>query len=242
MKQASIVDQSIWDQGYQDYTLAPSQNLRENAFLEQFLPCRKGTAIEIGCFPGRYMPLVGSKGYTLSGIDLTPRLSELPPWLESLGCQVDEFYNEDFCTWQTDKQYDAVISCGFIEHFTNWHDLFIKHCSLVAPSGMLLMMFPNFYGVIQKYLHRWLDAQNLALHWQEAMQINQYKDICASQGFDILFSGYWGGFDFWLGNNVCLSGGKLFFFKMICRLCRRTANIPSRKWYAPYCGIVAKRI
>lgn len=242
MKQTSIVDQTIWDKGYQHYKLAPSSNVRENAFLERFLPNRKGTAIEIGCFPGRYMPLVGYKGYTLSGIDLTPRLSELQPWLESLGCQVDEFYNEDFCTWQPSKQYDAVISCGFIEHFMNWHELFIKHCSLVAPGGILLMMFPNFYGVIQQYLHRWLDAQNLALHWQDAMQIDQYKDICTSQGFDILFSGYWGGFDFWLGNDVCLSVGQQFSFKMIRLLCRLTVNIPSLKCYAPYGGIVAKRI
>lgn len=241
MENGSLVGQDIWDKGYQQYTLSTSQNLRENAFLEQFLPAREGTAFEIGCFPGRYLPLVGNKGYTLSGIDMTSRVTELSPWLAGLGCKVGKFYQADFCTWQAESLYDAVISFGFVEHFKNWSEIFAKHCSLVAPGGVLLVAFPNFRGLVQKYLHAWLDAQNFSLHCQDAMRIERYREVCASQGLEILFCGYWGGFDFWLGREACLAGGKLFFFKMLNRFCRRAAGVPSLKWYAPYAGIVARR-
>ncbi len=242
MENGSIVEQDIWDKGYQQYTLSISQNQRENAFLERFLPARQGSALEIGCFPGRYLPLVGRKGYTLSGIDRTPRVAELPSWLTGLGCKVGKFYQADFCAWQAESRYDAVISFGFVEHFTNWDEIFVKHCSLVAPGGVLLVTFPNFGGMAQKYLHAWLDAQNLSLHWQEAMRIARYREICARQGFEIVFSGYWGGFDFWLGGEAKLSRLQQLCFKVLCKLSRHGASLPSFSWSAPYCGIVAKRV
>ena len=241
MRANSVISQKIWDSGYQNHEFFVSKNERENRFIEEFLPNQKGDLLEIGCFPGRFLPLLSQKGYTLSGIDLTPRLSELPYWLTSIGCSIDKFYCEDFCKWTPDKKYDAVVSFGFVEHFINWHDIFEKHCNLVKEDGYLLVTFPNFKGKIQSFLHNWLDKTNFSYHYQGAMDIRQYRKICLKNNFEIIFCGYWGGFDFWLGGDAHPTFSQQYFLRLLYKMARHGSKIPSYSWYSPYCGIVAKK-
>lgn len=241
MSKYSVVDQAVWDAGYEKFIFHESADPIMNNFIHSYLPSGSGAALEIGCFPGRFLPAVARKGYEIFGIDKTTRLPELPLWLESLGLRTGDFFGEDFISWESQKCYDAVLSFGFVEHFINWRDIFIKHCDLVAPGGTLMVSFPHFRGKVQHLLHNWLDRPNLLCHHLPAMQIEEYRKICLERGFSIVFSGYFGGFDFWVNNATILSDFQKISLRIIMKVKKLFRGLPSLQSYAPYAGIVAQR-
>jgi len=185
---------------------------------------------------------MASLGYTVSGIALTQRVVELPRWLSSVGATPDSFYHEDFCAWVHARQYDAVVSFGFIEHFMNWQEVFEKHCGLVAPGGILLVTFPNFRGLLQYGLHKWLeDGVNLGRHHLPAMDVAGYEKICSKREWKILYAGYWGGFDFWTHGHSQLTWAQRKTAGLLTRFKKISSYIPSSRLYSPYAGIVACR-
>ena len=94
-------------------------------------------------------------------------------------------------------KFDVVASFGFIEHFTNWEDIFLKHIELVNDNGYLIMEVPNFIGNFQNFLHKNFDKKNYEHHHIPAMDIDNWADILKTNGFRILYKGYFGPFHFW---------------------------------------------
>ena len=114
--------------------------------------------------------------------------------------------------------------------------------TLSKEDGYLLVTFPNFKGKIQSFLHNWLDKKNFSYHYQGAMDIRQYRKICLKNNFEIIFCGYWGGFDFWLGGDAHPTFSQQYFLRFLYKMARHGSKIPSYSWYSPYCGIVAKSV
>ena len=241
----TIVDQQYWDSGYEKTRLEPStKDDPVRCWLEKHIPLSQGTALELGCFPGRYLVVLAMLGYEVHGIDLTPRIqTELKDWLLANGCRAGEFIRADVTTHVFEKKYDVVCSFGLIEHFTNWKELLIAHARLVKSGGVLAVSTPNFRGFIQQSLHQFLDSKNLSMHNLDAMDRKQWADIIQPLGFEIISAGYFGGFDFWVGaedRNLLQRG--------IIRLIREASPIlgsllPSRiSAYSAYCGLIARRL
>jgi L-malate glycosyltransferase len=240
----NLANQSYWDDAYANHELSDEAAITDivKDWIRQHVPeTSDANCFEIGCFPGRFITLLGKMGYELNGIDLTPRVkNEFSLWLKSLGYKTGEFYHENFLNFSSQKKYDLVCSFGFIEHFTNWDEILIKHLKLVKPGGMIVIETPNFKGLFQRFIHYFLDKENYLRHYIPAMSPKKWARVCEKQGFDIIFEGYFGEFQFWVDKQPVSGWRKRFFQFLIDYYPRLRKMKPGRKAYAPYCGIVAR--
>lgn len=238
-----FIAQERWDEGYTNLSLqsAPADDPIRR-WIEQHIPRGTGACLEFGCFPGRYLAVLGELGYEVNGIDLTPRLErDLPAWMRAQGLRTGEFVQADVFTHPFQRSYDVVCSFGLIEHFGQWPKLVERHAELVRPGGWLALSTPNFRGGLQQVLHRWLDARNLSEHNLDAMQPKRWAEIAERLGFEIVMCGYIGPFDFWVGQQK-RPAFQDFTLKVLRRLKRAGRILPDNVgFYAPYCGLIARK-
>ncbi len=245
----NLISQSFWDEQYLAY---PLQVVKKEDLLRQWfesvvptvIPKGSKRCIEIGCYPGRYLAVMGQRGYEVNGIDLTPGVDDrLVLWLREQGCITGSFLREDFLDFKQKESFDLVYSIGFIEHFIDWPAILEQHANLVRPGGLLIISVPNFQGIVQRLLHRWLDNKNLQGHNLDSMSPKRWAKIVESRGFRIKHAGYTGRFLFWVGNQsrTPLQNRALSF---IARWQRRWVIrlIPQgTAAFAPYCTMVAQK-
>lgn len=250
MKTKSLIPQEWWDEQYRTYKL---QVVKKDDLLRQWLekvvppvtPKYSKRCIEIGCYPGRYLAVLGQMGYEVNGIDLTPGVEELmPSWLSQQGCRVGAFIREDFRSYVNIEKYDLVYSIGFIEHYVDWESVLEQHVKYVAPGGFLVVTVPNFQGGAQWLLHRWLDSENLAGHNMDSMHPCRWVKIVEDCGLKVWHAGYTGRFLFWGGKQqrTPLQEAALRFIgrwqkSRVMKLVPEGTSI-----FAPYCTMVAQRI
>jgi 2-polyprenyl-3-methyl-5-hydroxy-6-metoxy-1,4-benzoquinol methylase len=238
-----FINQDRWDRSYDLLQLRvapPDDPIR--SWLEQQVPPGRGRCIELGCFPGRYLAVLGELGYEVNGIDRTPRITpDLRDWMQAQGYRVGEFTCGDVFANPVGGPYDIVCSFGLIEHFGQWKELLELHARMVAKNGLLVVSTPNFRGAYQRLLHQWLDPVNLAEHNLEAMQPMRWSEIAQALGFEVQMCGYIGPYDFWVGPQP-----RSILQKIVVRALGRLKpfgrclphNVGT---YAPYCGMVARR-
>lgn len=238
-----IVEQGYWDQSYAEYRfsrVSPKDHTRQ--LIERLLPSAMPgqTAFEFGCFPGRYLFEVGSRGYEVSGCDRTPRVAaELPAWLAANQLKVGEFFRCDYRQVPRNR-FDVVASFGFVEHFRDYIDVFRFHFEFVKPGGLVLVQFPNFSGVVQRVLRELLDKDNLENHVIAAMNLDEYRREAAQFG-EILSCGHYGGFDFWTDHYKHPLGparGRLLAALM--RTQSLWSKMPTASAWAPYGAILVR--
>ena len=239
-------NQAYWNHEYTDFNLHianPRDVIRQ--WLEtHFAPLRDDnrSCIEIGCYPGRFLAVFGELGYRLSGIDLAANLAALPAWLATQGYQVADFWHEDFTEFRPQRKFDVVASFGFVEHFTNWQEILLKHAELVADRGYLVVEAPNFTGDFQRWLHSNYDKANYARHHVPAMNVEAWRKILEDNGFDIIFAGYFGRFHFWTEPDVrsfqqrCALRGLRTLKPLLKLILPR-----DRKSWSPFCGVIARK-
>jgi 2-polyprenyl-3-methyl-5-hydroxy-6-metoxy-1,4-benzoquinol methylase len=240
----NLASQQYWDNAYASYEFA---NIDNNSTIKDwiigYIPNGVGkSCFEIGCFPGRFLTLFGDLGYELNGIDLTPRVqNDFPNWLKSVGYKTGEFYMEDFFCHRPKKKYDIVASFGFIEHFKNWDDVFQTHLNWVEDEGYLVVETPNFSGWLQRLLHYSFDLKNYRRHYVQSMDPIKWRQIAEDNGFEILYCGYFGEFEFWVDEPPqSWFRRKLMWF--VFKAFPMIKMLPKgRKAYSPYCGIIAKK-
>ena len=241
----NLATQSYWDESYNSYLLnkkVPNDDVIKKWILNHIPKTSAGNCIEIGCFPGRYLTVLGDLGYELNGIDLTPRVKEeFGLWLANEGYRVGTFYHENFLEFKSMSKFNIVCSFGFIEHFTNWKDIFEKHRDLVEKDGFLIIETPNFRGWLQKLIHRFLDYENYKRHYIPSMSPIEWKMLCEKKGFEIVFQGYIGEFDFWVDKrpNGYVKNKIIDYLNKYSFILKKIKS--GKKSYSPYCGIIAKR-
>jgi SAM-dependent methyltransferase len=246
--QDSFVSQEVWDGIWANaqFSVAPKEDpVRQ--WIEAHFRGRSGTCLELGCFPGRYLSVFGELGYELHGLDLTPRVEmDCKRWLVDRGYKVGEISRGDVFSHRFDRQYDVVCSFGLIEHFGEWAKLLALQAELVADGGCIVVETPNFRGWIQQMLHRCLDSENLKQHNLEAMVPNRWARELESRHFQIIERGHFGTFDFWTGTQPRGTLARKTV-NLICKVNRRLSsvwrNLPAGvAAYAPYCGLVARKM
>ncbi len=115
----------------------------------------EGEALEIGCAPGKWLAFLADEfGVEPSGIEFsTVGGAATLRNLELLGIKAGAIRSCDFFEAVPDRQFDLVISLGFIEHFTDVDDVVRRHLLWLKPGGLLVLGVPNFQGI-----NRWLQA------------------------------------------------------------------------------------
>ncbi|MDP2385904.1 MAG: class I SAM-dependent methyltransferase [Bacteroidota bacterium] len=241
----NLASQSYWDEAYAGYSLQDkvADDDIVKKWLLKYIPKVNGAScMEIGCFPGRYLTVMGDLGYKLSGIDLTPRVkNEFPAWLKKEGYDVGSFSQEDFLKFNPQEKYDMVCSFGFIEHFTNWQEVFLKHIELVNDNGYLVIETPNFRGWFQRFIHWFLDNENYKRHYIPSMNPDKWAKLCEKHGFEIIFKGHIGEFQFWVDKLPTTYVRTKVFNRLITNYEKLKSMKPGKPAYAPYCGIIARK-
>ncbi len=200
------------------------------------------SVFEMGVYPGRFMVHFGKAGYELNGIDQTQYLPQMEAWLRAQHFQTGRFLRQDVFDVDRSRKYSVVFSAGFIEHFTNFEELVQLHADLAAPGGYVYITAPNFGGRIQHWLHRQLDQENLSRHYVPSMDVQRWVAVLERNGFEILESGYIGGFDFWAGDQP-RSGWRKWLLKLIRWLLPllKKLPLPDTRLYSPECVVLARK-
>lgn len=243
MNRENLAEQAYWDASYKDLALAVSpKNDPVRRWILQNVPrTTSGTCLEIGAYPGRYLPIFGELGYRLSGVDLTPgTIDKLPYFLQTLGFLTGPFYQADATTLRLSEQFDVVCSFGFVEHFENFPDIIRQHIALVKPGGLLVITAPNFLGRIQHRLHRMLDAENLQRHNIRAMDIRVWTEIVKQAGCTPIESDYFGKFDFWADVSPKKLSHRLVS-SIVARIKPVARLLPNHRAWSAYAGLIARR-
>jgi len=245
-----LTDKKYWNTSYQDIQFIDSDQGAVIEFLKNNLEIVSGkSSIEVGSFPGNFIPVIGRKGYLVNGIDYNERnATDLPNWLMQQNLEVGKFWTADFLDFikNPPQQYDLVCSFGFIEHFKNFEEIIVSHAKLVAPGGKLIITTPNFRGLLQRIPRMIFDKKNLNKHFLPSMNPRVWKSQLESMGYEVIYSGCFGGYLFWVDDKV--NRGKLetysikIFSSLIFNFGKllRRLNIESRIFSA-FCGIVAIR-
>jgi SAM-dependent methyltransferase len=108
-----------------------------------------GSVLEIGCAPGKWLAFLAEEfGLEPSGIEFSPvgGAATLRN-LELLGVKVGAIRSCDFFEVVPDRQFDLVLSLGFIEHFTDVDEVIRRHLLWLKPGGLLVLGVPNFQGI-----------------------------------------------------------------------------------------------
>jgi 2-polyprenyl-3-methyl-5-hydroxy-6-metoxy-1,4-benzoquinol methylase len=242
MIKKDFVNQAHWNQGYE--RVGPMASDHEDPIrmlLERTLPKGRLRSIELGCYPGRYLAVLGEMGHELNGCDLTPKVHDLADWFGKCGFVTGLFEQQDVFQLDASAQYDVVASFGLIEHFGNWRDLFIKHMEMVTPGGYLVVTTPNFKSMLQHTLHKALDSENLKIHNVESMSPAIWAKMARDAGFEIIFQGGIGRFEFWADAQK-----RNIFQKIVLKGIRATRPLwryapAGTLGLSPYYGIVARK-
>lgn len=243
MSDRVLVHQSYWDRSYAGMRpVMADANDPVRRWIEAHVAPVKDErhAIEIGCFPGRYLAVIGALGYTVHGIDLTPEVKRMQQALDEMGLRTGLFTHGDFLQHPFARTYDLVCSFGFIEHFTDWQGVLLKHAALVRPGGTLLIETPNFGGWGQRLLHAALDAENFKRHHVPAMDPRAWSWLLEGEGFAIRDARCFGRFAFWHDsprrNALVRMGDRML--RLVGPLLRA---MPEGRAFSPFCGLVATR-
>lgn len=241
-----FVDKAYWLDAYGKlgFRVAPKDHV-VRAWFEKYIPRGNGRCIEIGCFPGQFLACFGELGYRLNGLDLIPAVeTTLPQWLKSCGYPVENFYKEDFLNFETNDTYDIVASFGFVEHFSDWQDIIRRHMKLVATGGYLIISAPNFRGAFQRAFQAAFNSESYKRHNIKAMAPEAWAGIIEKQGFEILFSGYYGSIDYWVNEqkrNIVSKLAVHFFIDILLPLLKFLPLPRHKKLYSPICGVIARK-
>jgi len=241
MEKDKLTTNEYWDTGYKNLIFSPMPKKYPivKKIYKHFPITSFSTILEIGCFPGRFLYHFGKLGYELNGIDQTKYLKDMVDWFKINKFKIGIFEKEDIYKIEKNKKYDIVFSSGFIEHFTNFEEIIKIHINLVNKNGYIFITTPNFSGLIQNKLHKWLDNDNLEKHCVPSMNPESWKRILVEENFDIIDYGYIGGFDFWVGDQK-----RNHFKKIIIKILRLISKFniyPNNKMYSPEIFIIAKK-
>ncbi|WP_281298286.1 class I SAM-dependent methyltransferase [Flavobacterium limnophilum] len=155
------------------------------------------SVFEIGCYPGRYLTIFGDQGVEVNGVDYIKEVKKLPEIFELKKYKVGQFYNCDFFELEPNIKYDCVMSLGFIEHFDNWERTMINHFNFINDEGYLIIEVPNFRGMLQRIPRMLFDYENYKRHNLNSMYLKDWNRILIENDFEIIYSGYFGGYNLW---------------------------------------------
>jgi SAM-dependent methyltransferase len=114
--------------------------------------------------------------------------------LHILGVKSDHLISGDFFLVKPNKQYDVVMSFGFIEHFDDVDNVVKKHLDWLKPGGVLILGIPNFSG-LNGLIQSILDRDILDKHNLDIMNLNFFNEIEKRVGLEKIFVDYIGSFE-----------------------------------------------
>lgn len=198
----NLTEVNFWEQYWAGVTLPSevdwslSSDRCLGTALKQHLPAAGGTAFEVGCAPGKWLAFMAREfGMAPSGIEYTEAgMKATLRNFAQLGLSPDEILTGDFFSTEPTRQFDLVMSFGFIEHFDDPEAVVERHLRWLKPGGRLVLGVPNFTG-IYKPIQAVLDQSLLDKHNLSIMNTAYFETLAGRLGLEKDFLGYIGSFE-----------------------------------------------
>lgn len=162
-----------------------------------FSVAREKKVIEVGCAPGRrLLEFARRYGYEPYGVEYTQagvdavRTLFVKNGIPEKNCIASDFFDAGFQNANRNT-YDAVISFGFIEHFSDTTEVINAHINLLKPGGMLVIMIPRLRGIYLP-LVRWLAPDLIPKHNLTIMERGRFRTLFPREKVRPLFADYYG--------------------------------------------------
>lgn len=111
-----------------------------------------------------------------------------------LGLVPDSILTGDFFQARPSRQFDVVMSFGFVEHFTDVDQVVDLHLQWLKPGGVLILGVPNFCGVYAP-IQRVLNTGILNKHNLNIMNLDFFRGLGQRLSLKPIFLDYIGSFE-----------------------------------------------
>jgi len=179
----------------------PARKILHQIVKKYFVSDGTKKVIEIGCAPGeriidfaskyRYIPY--GVEYTEVGV-ISTRAKFKACGIPEDHCIYSDVFNPSFQS-RYKNTFDAVISFGVIEHFTNANEIINAHLNILKPGGTLLVMIPRLQGIYYP-LTKSLSPDLLPKHNLNIMQFDSFRCLFSNSIVEPLFCGPYGVLNF----------------------------------------------
>ncbi len=182
---------------YDDYLLW------ETIFPQHLSQLSGGKVVEVGSAPGEFLVQLGQKyacvpyglDYSEVGVQVNKQV-----FIRN-GFNPDNVICADFFSGDFQKEhkqgFDAVISRGFIEHFSDVDAVIDRHMEILKPGGLLIISIPNLSGV-NYALAGLLDRGAIPRHNTGIMCKQAFSKLFDRKDLRTSFCDYYGTFSFYL--------------------------------------------
>ena len=164
--------------------------------IKKNLPITSGEVLEVGCAPGKWLAFMAREfGLKPSGVEYSD--AGMKATLENfriLGLTPDAIFTGDFFEMKPPRQFDAVMSFGFIEHFSDVDSVVERHLQWLKPGGVLILGVPNFTGIYSP-IQRVLDKNILEKHNLDIMNLDYFRGLGRRLSLEPVFLDYVGSFE-----------------------------------------------
>lgn len=166
------------------------------AAIKKNLPTISGEVLEVGCAPGKWLAFMAKEfGLKPSGVEYSD--AGMKATLENfriLNLTPDAIFTGDFFQMKPPRQFDVVLSLGFIEHFSDVESVVSLHLQWLKPGGVLVLGVPNFRGIYSPIQHV-LDKAILEKHNLDIMSLDYFRGMGVRLSLQSVFIDYVGSFE-----------------------------------------------
>lgn len=202
-----LTERRYWEEFWNNITvpvkvdLTFSNDLNIAKVITTYLGKNKNrTALEVGCAPGKWLVFLAENfGYVVEGCEYLETASKKT--IENLNaCGVSNFkiHTGDFLEIDLGKQYDVILSLGFIEHFDDVDSVCRKHASLLNSGGIIIFGIPKLTGLnyfIAKQVDKTLTNKLIPHHNLSIMNLGYFNKLGKIINCQKIFVNTVGGFE-----------------------------------------------
>lgn len=245
----TLTDRSFWSNYWESKSGLAFPVGRNYLFHQQLSGIiaenRPQNAIELGGFPGYYAIFLKKHfniNSTLLDYFVHPGILKDVLHANSLASGDIRVIEADLFNYESNQQYDLVLSCGLIEHFHDTKDIIARHLSLLKPGGQLFITLPNFRGV-NGWVQKKFDPENYEKHNISSMDIDLLRSVAGELELKDIKVNYFGGFSLWLENKDQVSPFTRAFLKSLWlagKLLTKTLRFESKQ-LSPYIVLHARK-
>ncbi|MEQ8561493.1 MAG: methyltransferase domain-containing protein [Cytophagales bacterium] len=247
-----LTDKSYWERNFdidhQGQLFYFNTHNNHSQYIDDFFAFDQSkTCIEVGAYPGRMLGYFAKKfGFKPTAIDFLDDKGFMEANFShnDIDCEV---IIQDFEKWKTDRQFDVVMSYGFVEHFVNYEEIIARHVKLVKPGGHLIISVPSLkylQGWLRKFLYNEAHFRTIIeSHNTSIMDEKTLASIIKSRGLEIAYSSYIRGFTFWPERNEkIINKNRMWCYDLVATVSVYLNKLKvSSQYFSPEIIVIAKK-
>ena len=161
---------------------------------------------ELGCGDPTFLPrLALARGVRVAGVDFSSlAIERAHQALASLGVDSSEIELGDIAEYveRHEGQFDAVVSFGLVEHFTDLDEILLAHFRCTRPGGRVFVSAPNLSGLNLTWARQvspetFLVDRTVTTVWHRPISASEVESTFRRLGADEIEIEYVGGPRLW---------------------------------------------